>query len=230
MGNRQKITLGLGALGRAFAPDAAGTDGNQRLADLVARPSWVVVGIDKAGQPCLLIGLQHLSAGPRAHHQNRPGGDQNQRLAQVDTAQEQARDQDGYVGQGGSHIRLDEHHQGGNPNQREGLEDVGPGQPAGIQVGKVSRYRQDEYQLNPFRRLKVHRSNADPAAGAQHFVSHQPDRDQGQKADPISPGSPVEEAMVIDLSKDEHGHHAARDPEDLLGVHMHVGVLRMQGG
>ena len=40
MGNGKEVALGLGALGRAFAPDAAGTDGDQRLLESGSRCPW----------------------------------------------------------------------------------------------------------------------------------------------------------------------------------------------
>ena len=36
MGNGKEVSLGLGSLGRALAPDAAGADGDERLFELVA--------------------------------------------------------------------------------------------------------------------------------------------------------------------------------------------------
>jgi hypothetical protein len=44
----------------------------------------------------------------------------------------------------------------------------------------------------------------------------------------IGPGHEVDELVVVDPGEDEHGHQAARDPVDLLGVV--AGVLGVQGG
>ena len=43
-------------------------------------------------------------------------------------------------------------------------------------------------------------------------------RDQRKQANAVSPGSPIEQPVVVDLGEDEHHDQAADDPEDLLGV------------
>ncbi len=128
-------------------------------------------------------------------------GGENQRLAQVDAAQEEPGDQDGRVGERGAQVRLDEHQQHRNAHQCKGLEDVPPGQIAAAQVGKVAGHDQNQHQLDPLRGLKLHGADADPAARAEHLVSHGFDRDQRNKEDAVSPGSPIEEPVVIDLGQ-----------------------------
>ena len=60
MGNGEEVALGLGSFRRALAPDAAGADGDQRLANLIAGALGIVVGVDEAGQAGLLEGLEDL--------------------------------------------------------------------------------------------------------------------------------------------------------------------------
>ena len=47
VGDGEEVALGLGALVGALAPDAAGADGDQGLADLVAGAAGVGVGVDE---------------------------------------------------------------------------------------------------------------------------------------------------------------------------------------
>ena len=109
MGNGEEVALGLGSLGRALAPDAAGADGNQRLFELIAGALGVVVGIDEAGEASLLKGLEDLAAGPDASHQNARADHENQGLAEIDAAEKEAGNKDGRVGKRGSQVGLNEH-------------------------------------------------------------------------------------------------------------------------
>src|ERR1039458_3929809 len=104
MGNWKEVALGLGALGRALAPDAAGADGDERLFELIAGAFGVVVGIDEAGEASLLKGLEDLAAGPDAGHQNDRAGHENQGLAEIDAAEKEAGDKDGRVEIGRAHV------------------------------------------------------------------------------------------------------------------------------
>ena len=160
--------------------------------------------------------------------QHRAAGEQNQRLAQIDAAQKQPGDKNRHIGERGSQIGLHQHQEHGNAHKDKGLEDVPPGERASAQIGKVARHRQNQNQLDPLGRLKMHGADTDPAPCAQHLVSHQFDRDQRQQEDAVRPGNPVQQAVIIDLGEEEHGHQTAGDPEQLLGVE--AGIFGVQRG
>ena len=228
VGNGEKIALGLGSFGRSLAPDSAGADGDERLLGLVSAAPGVVVGVHKTGEPGLLVGLEHLAAGPHAGHQGQAAGSQDQRLAQVDAAQKEPRNQDGRIGEGGSQIRLLQNQQHGNTHQRERLENILPGERAPAQIRKVAGHHQNQNQLDPLGWLKLQGADLDPAFGAQRLVPHGQHRQQRHNAHPIGPGSEVDHLVIIDLGKEKHGRQAADDPENLLGVE--ADILCVQGG
>ena len=228
MGDGQKVALGLGSLGRALAPNPAGTDGDLRLQQLVAGSPGVVVGVDEAGQAGLLVGLEQLAAGPHSGHQCQPACAQNQRLAEVDSTQEQACNQDGHVGERGAQVGLLDDQQHGNAHQGKCLQDLFPGEAAPAQVGEITRHGDDQHQLDPLGGLKVHRPEFDPAARAQNLLAHRQHRNQRHQADSVGPGNVIDQLVVVDLGKDEHRRQPANDPVDLLG--MEAGVFGVQRG
>ena len=59
----QKVALGLAAVLRALAPDAAGADGDEGLSNLVTAAARVVIRSYEAGEALLLIRLQYLVPG-----------------------------------------------------------------------------------------------------------------------------------------------------------------------
>ena len=86
MGDGQKGSLGLRALLSALAPHAARAHGDERLLGLIAGALGVVVRVDKARKPRLLIGLEQLAAGPDAGHQRDSACAQDERLLQAHAA------------------------------------------------------------------------------------------------------------------------------------------------
>src|SRR6185437_9156670 len=94
--DRQEIALGLAAAFGALTPDAAGTDRDEGLANLISAAAGVVVGRHEAGEALLLIRLQHLVPGG---HDGKTGSEaENCGLAEFDSAEEKADQQDGRVG------------------------------------------------------------------------------------------------------------------------------------
>src|ERR1039458_8792069 len=81
--DRQKVPLGLRPLLRALAPNPARPDRDQRLANLISRSPRVIIRVDKARQPGLLVRLQNLSAGPNPYHCDQPNRPQNTRLLPI---------------------------------------------------------------------------------------------------------------------------------------------------
>ena len=122
---------------------------------------------------------------------------------------------------------MDQHQHHWRPHQRKRLEDVLPGERAAAQVGEIPRHRKNQNQLHPLRGLKLHVADLDPAPRTQHLDAEDPHRNQRQQAHPIGPWGEVDQLVVVDAGKDEHGYQPARDPVDLLGVEAHVlGVQR----
>src|SRR6202046_2655308 len=228
VGDGEKVTLSLGALLGALAPDAAGADGDQRLADLVDGAFGVVVRVDEAGQTCFLVGLEQFAAGPDTGDQHDSAGAQDEGLLEVDAAEQQAGYEDRSVGEGRAEVRLLDDHQHGDANQGEGLEYVFPGEGAAAEVGKVTCHSDDQYQLDPFRRLEMHRADLDPAPRTEHLLPDDEDDGQGGQTDAVCPGHKVDELVIVDTGKDGHGNQAGGDPVDLLGVE--AGGLGVQGG
>ena len=75
--------------------NAAGTDGNAGLEELVSGAPRVIVRVDEAGEASLLVGLEALAAGPCADEEDAGGGDEDEGLAETDTAEEEPGDEDG---------------------------------------------------------------------------------------------------------------------------------------
>ena len=83
MRDGQKVTLSLRTLFRALAPDSARPRPQLAIANLVSRALWIVVGVDKARQPRLLVWLQNLAAVPGACNQHQARSDQDQCLSKL---------------------------------------------------------------------------------------------------------------------------------------------------
>src|ERR1035437_4738191 len=140
MRDRQKVALCLGTLLRAFAPDTPRADRDQGLANLVSTALGVVVGVDEAGEAGFLIWFQYFAAVPHPDYQNDAGGGKNECLSNVDATQKETCNQDRRVGEGGAHIRLEEHQRHGEADQGEGLEDVAPFKLAARKIGEVASH------------------------------------------------------------------------------------------
>src|SRR5450631_22365 len=147
----QKVALRLRSLSGAFTPNAAGTDRNQRLTNLVSAALGVIVGIDEACEALFLIRLQQFSAAPGTSHENYTCSDENHRLLEIDAAEEQARNENRHVGQGCAEVWLFQYQQHRNADQGKSLEDFFPCKASTAEIGKVARHNKNEHQLDPFR-------------------------------------------------------------------------------
>src|SRR5277367_4122105 len=227
IGNRQEVALGLGTLGGSPAPDASVAHGDQRLFHLVAAAFGIGVGVQEAGEPLLLVRLEHF--GPHRNHQDQAGDHQDDPLLPLQAAQEEPDNEYRDVGQRGSQVGLFQHQQHRQPDQQKSLEDVAPGQiPAG-EAGEVSRHGDNQHHLDPFRRLKVNTTGQlDPAPPTQNLGSKEKYPYQRDQAEAIDPVHRLQQPVVIDQGEEKHRAQPADEPEDLLGFKAHK--LGMQGG
>ena len=90
VGDGEEVALGLGALVGALAPDAAGADGDQGLADLVAGALGVGVGVDEGVDAGLLVGLEALAALPGDAAEQSEAEQDDAGLLEADAAEEEA--------------------------------------------------------------------------------------------------------------------------------------------
>ena len=120
----------------------------------------------------------------------------------------------------------------GRPTIANDLKDLLPGEGAAAEVGEVASDQQDDDQLHPFRGLKLHGPQLDPAASAEGLVAdagHQHGH-QREQEESVKPGGKIDELVVVDFGEQEHGHQAAADVKELLFVEVAVGVLGVEGG
>ena len=95
VGDGKEVALGLGALVGAFAPDAAGADGDEGLANLVAGAAGVGVGVEEGVDARLLVGLEMLAALPGDTADENEGEQDDGDLFEADAAEVKAADEDG---------------------------------------------------------------------------------------------------------------------------------------
>src|ERR1700733_1575720 len=227
VGDGKKVALGLSALGGAFPPNSTRADGDQGLADLIARALWIGIRVDEAGKARLLVGLEALSTGPGARTQHQHDGDENQSLLQADSSKEQPSNEDGSIDERCAQIWLNEDQNHRHADHCQSLEDVAPSEVAAPQIRKIARDHQDQHQLYPLRRLKLDGTNLNPPPCSKCLVSHELHGDQSYQASSVGPGSPIDQAMVVDVGEDEHNDQAGNDEEDLL--RMESGESSVQG-
>ena len=142
-------------------------------------------------------------------------------------AEKQPHDGDGEVSERCPQVRLDQHHEHGNPDQRSGLYDV-LGLAVAFHVGEILGHRQNKDQLHPLGRLEVERSSdLHPAFRAQVLLSEDRYRQQGGDRDDVEHGNPLNQRLIADEAHAEHDCYSAQHPVNLLDVHTHeLGVER----
>ncbi len=94
IGDGEEVALGLGALVGAFAPDAAGADGDERLANLIAGAARIGVRVDEGVDARLLVGFEVLAGlpGDAADEDEREQDDGD--LLEADAAEKETADED----------------------------------------------------------------------------------------------------------------------------------------
>ena len=95
--------------------------------------------------------------------------------------------------------------------QGEGFENVGPGESAGAEVGKIAGDGEDEHELDPLGGLELHGAESNPAARTQGLVADAGDKHRSESHDEeaVDPGNEVDELVVVNFGKNEHRHDAA---------------------
>jgi hypothetical protein len=86
----------------ALAPDAAGADRDQGLANLIAGAAGIGVRVDEGVDAGLLVGLEVLAGFPGDASDEDESEQDDGDLFEADAAEEEAADQDGQVGEGGA--------------------------------------------------------------------------------------------------------------------------------
>src|SRR5579884_1450947 len=207
-------------------PNPSRADGDLGLYNLV--PGALTVGFrtHEAGQTIALVRLQDVPG--KRHHEGRQADD-NDAVLQAKTSEEKAHDRDRDVGQAGAQVRLRQHKQHGDADQRAGLDEFPPGEFALAHVAQIFRHGQDQDQLDPFRRLEVLTSGQlDPAARAQIFFAEQAHRDQRAERTQVEPVNVLHDHLVADQADEKHHGESGGNPINLLNVG--AGELGVQGG
>src|ERR1035437_7049025 len=119
LGNGKESTVCLRALA---APEAARTDGNLGLLNLVPRTLRVEFGVDEAGQTLLLIRLEDVDSGDEKDRPQTYGREQGhgQPLPPLQSAQKHTHGGNREVGKRGTQVWLFQDHQHGDTNDRRG--------------------------------------------------------------------------------------------------------------
>src|SRR5690242_14436371 len=86
IGDGDEGALRLASLKSSFSGEAARAHCNQRLLNLISRSSGIGLGLAKACQSCLLIGLQ--SPAPHRVNHNRAEKQNADRVLELNTAEE----------------------------------------------------------------------------------------------------------------------------------------------
>ena len=227
----QKTELRLAALAQTLAGETAGSDGDLRLADLIARAEWILVGVEDGHDPLFLVRLQPelpggVSGDGREHDHQQPDRAGH-------PAEPQRCHQDRQVGESHAHVGLgDDQYYRHRDDQDRDRYLVGPE----ITVGAVGDPRRAEhYGTEPgeLARLDGHRAEGDPrpvAAACDTDEKHDHQRDQ---PDRVERGGPPFVDVEADLGHQPQDGEPGRAPQDLAeeevrAHHSRHGVQRRQ--
>ena len=90
-------------------------------------------------------------------------------MLELNTAKKQSTDEDRHIGEGSTQIRLFQHERHWNSGDQKRFDDVTKRDFPPCQVREVFGQRQDQDDLDPFRRLEMLTSGQpDPSLGAQY--------------------------------------------------------------
>ncbi|MCY1174021.1 hypothetical protein D9M73_142070 [compost metagenome] len=177
MGFRQ-VELLLDAVAQADTEPFATAEGDQCLAELVARAVLVGPGVDEVGQALHPVAL----AGHHQHAGGEYGSSQGNETHQVDPTEEQHCDARAHQYHGGAEVRFRKQQDGDRAQHQHRLDEAGEFLAhLVLATHQVAGNEHHGEQLGQLGRLQVEQAETDPALGAIDFPTDARQQDQDQQ-------------------------------------------------
>ena len=209
----REVEVALGPLQIPLAEQAAGTQRNFRLQDVISGAKRVRFGIEERQDARLLIVVQELPG-------DRPGAESEHNahtdLPRLDTCQEQHDPAAKREQQRRPQIGLTQDQRGGREDHQQRRQ-VGPDASEPVQGDAVEIARESQHQpdLHELRRLQLDDAEVDPALCAHDRRAEQFHADQQGEGEAVNRVRRAQPEADVDHGNGEHHDEARAEPDHL---------------